>query len=161
MFSPLINLLRHLSSRYINAADLHESTNKHQRKGIYMKLSGLLLAAATLVSLNASANLCAEAYRGHGRFGADVLTLNAGDAISNLNQTAAGDWDNQITAVVVQPGCTVLGYQYQDYNIDYRTNRRLAGFVLVSENNRTSRARTEVLNSYYTEKVSSLKCFCK
>jgi|GEM_PF-3076745 hypothetical protein len=94
------------------------------------------------------------------------LPIRDGARISDLNEidmryTYGNDWDNKITAVKVEPGCKLVAYQYQNYNIDYRTGERLDGFRLSLDNREEAGVLVKYLNHYKNERISSLRCDCQ
>ena len=93
------------------------------------------------------------------------LPIFDGARISDLNeigmrQSYGNDWDNKITAVKVEPGCKLVAYQYQNYNIDYRTGEQLDGFRLALDNREQAGVLVKYLNHYKNERISSLRCSC-
>ncbi|HWU43723.1 MAG TPA: hypothetical protein VN132_09805, partial [Bdellovibrio sp.] len=73
------------------------------------------------------------------------------------------DWDNLISFVEVAPGCTLLAYQYQNFNRDNYSGRQLDGFVAIFDNNSWhQRYRSyDLTGTAYNNSISSLKCFCR
>ena len=123
---------------------------------------GIILASAVTL-----ARPCATVYNSRECSHRGSELIMSGDSITDLNGLSLNsegrqtDWDNKISRVVVEPNCTFIGYQYQDYNINYHTGHRLDGFTLVLDNTRTYRPIDEVLTSYYDDKISSLSCYCR
>ena len=108
-------------------------------------------------------NQCAVAYNSLERNYTSTLALQDGESIPDLNKVpltnSHGDWDNKITRVVVKQGCTFIGYQYQDYNIDYNYGYSLGGFRKILENNTQRDNKIFVLHEG-NDSISSVKCFC-
>jgi hypothetical protein len=108
-----------------------------------------------------------------------TLNLMDGDVLANLNAVSlndgyGNDWDNKIDRVEVQPGCTFIGYQYQNFNVDYNSGYPMNGFVTVlnghhhhdHDNNcpghhhHGHHGHHGHLDSFQGDRISSLKCFC-
>jgi hypothetical protein len=133
----------------------------------------LLLAIAALLSASAFAQsaavptggFCAIVENSIDPNRTNFLVVNNGDRIKNLNRVimndGSADWDNKISIVTVHRGCAMIGFQYQDFNIDYRTGQRLSGFAELFANRTAAETKTFVLDSYTNDKISSVKCFCK
>jgi len=131
-------------------------------------MKALTLALLTL-SLSAFAgeyegNLCAVVFNTTERYDTAILRIMGGDAIANLNTIAMregerGDWDNRISRVVVKKGCTFIGYQYQDFGVNYHNGQRI-GTSVVLENTGDATNREVFLDAANDNMISSLKCFC-
>lgn len=133
-------------------------------KTISFVLALVSFSAVAQVSSPAPRKVCAVAYNSLDRQYSSKLHIADGSAIEDLNRMqveTGGNWDNRISKVAVAQGCTFIGYQYQDFNVNYHNNRDLDGFALVLSNESASRQyKTEVLG-YENEKISSIKCFCR
>ena len=70
------------------------------------------------------------------------------------------NWDNKIVRVDVAPGCTFVGYQYQDFNVDYNSGYPLNGFTKVIPNVRGHHTEVTYLD-YTAYKISSFQCHCR
>lgn len=129
----------------------------------------LLLVILTAISLNAFAQeahpgrrVCAVAYNSLDLHYSSKLVIPEGAAIEDLNRlqvSTGGNWDNRISRVSVASGCTFIGYQHQDFNINYHTGGETHGFALVLSNDGYATYKSSVLG-YENEKISSVKCFC-
>ncbi|MFZ4713746.1 MAG: hypothetical protein ACOYL6_08555 [Bacteriovoracaceae bacterium] len=130
----------------------------------------LILAISLFSSLSSFAQefgapgLCAVAYNKADPMLTRSLTFANGNSVTNLNaiplSPELGSWDNKVTKVDVARGCTFIGYQYQNFGIDYNTGK-IIGFVSTLENNTTAPIRSFFLtNTAYDNKFSSAKCFC-
>ncbi|MEN0060125.1 MAG: hypothetical protein AAGB31_14900 [Bdellovibrio sp.] len=109
--------------------------------------------------------LCATAYASAYRSEeGPALPVYSGTAISDLNRVRMpqtyNNWDNKISLVVVEPGCKFVGYQYQNYNVDYRSGEVLRGFKVIVDNTDSSEATHRYLGHYKDDRISSLKCQC-
>ncbi|MNL41267.1 hypothetical protein D3C87_1636690 [compost metagenome] len=107
-------------------------------------------------------DLCATAYA----YGySSRLPIFDGARVSDLNEIGmrrdyGNDWDNKIDSVKVEPGCKLVAYQYQNYNIDYRTGVQLDGFRISLDNRDGAGVLIKHLNSHKNERISSLRCHC-
>jgi hypothetical protein len=142
--------------------------NKQTKKEVFMKFITLVLALITFAAnaqtspRPAGAKICAVAFNSLDRDYTSILNIPENSAIQNLNQvqiSTGGDWDNRISKVAVAQGCTFIGYQYQDFNVNSYSGRPLNGFVLFLENNGQRRLKSTVLG-HQDNMISSVKCFC-
>jgi hypothetical protein len=131
----------------------------------FFKAALLTAMIATGANAFAYGQVCATVYNSFDPSLRTSLTLQDGDRFDNLGNIGLsswaynGNWDNKITQVVVEAGCTFVGYQYQNFNIDYNTGYALNGFVY-SLTGHNSCSKSEALNSYYNNKISSAACYC-
>jgi hypothetical protein len=144
---------------------VHVTKISQKQQGVFMK--SLLVSVLTLVSFSAMAHQhCATVYNSFDPALRTGMSLCSGQSIRNLETVSMGhhtSWDNKITQVDVAPGCTFIGYQYQNFNIDYSSGAQLAGFTAVIDNNDLYNVRSENLQNYYgyDNKISSLSCYCR
>ena len=135
-----------------------------------MKKIAILLA---LISFSAFAhpkhprhhhgNVCAVVYNSLDYSYSSQLPIQDHAQIRDLNHLSmptGGDWDNRISKVAVAPGCTFIGYQYQDFNVNYYSGLPMNGFKMVLSNEYSSSFKSTVLD-YRNEQISSIKCFCR
>ena len=132
-----------------------------------------LLAMALMISVSAFAQsaaipdggFCAIVESSTDSHRSMFLVINNGDRITNLNRIqmsdGRGDWDNRISVVTVHRGCAMIGFQYLDFNVDFRTGERLAGFSQIYANRTEAETKTFVLDAQTDDMISSLKCVCK
>lgn len=130
-------------------------------------MKALVFVTTLFVSAMASAQapVCAILSTAQHPHHGQELTVYPGQNINDLNQVKdenGRDFDNRVEKIKVFKGCTLVSYQYQDYNVDFNTGHSLGGFVLVSEANPNSHRnpQTSILDAYHADKISSLKCFC-
>lgn len=130
-----------------------------------MKLlvAALLAFSATAFAGDIDGRLCAVVFNTQSRHETSSLKLMDGDAIANLNtvplNNEAGDWDNRISRVVVKNGCTMIGYQYQDFGVNYRNGRHI-GWSVTLENTGAQPNHEVFMPDWQNNAISSLKCFC-
>ncbi len=133
-------------------------------------MKNLIIATSMLLSLSAVAQevmapgVCAVAYNKADPRLTSHLVIYNGDKVPNLGKIQLspelGSWDNKITNVKVARGCTFIGYQYQNYGINYN-NGDIVGFASTLENNTTAPVRKFRLSeTAYDNAISSIKCFC-
>jgi len=124
----------------------------------------LLSTISSYAQQSAVTDACAVVYNSQDTNVSSELSVRNGDRIHNLNRVplsrGGGDWDNKITAMYVKQGCSLTGYQYQNFNIDLRTGQALQGFAQVFENTAVPGYGYFVLDEYTNNKISSLKCTC-
>jgi hypothetical protein len=130
-----------------------------------MKLMLAALIALSSFASMASDKICAVAYNSLDHDFTSKLVLKAGDAIYNLNkidlENSHGDWDNKISKVVVKKGCSLIAYQYQNFNRSYNSGRPLNGYRVVFENTSQERNMKSFVLPYHLDNtISSVKCFC-
>lgn len=131
-------------------------------------MKALIMIATLLVSAVASAQAgnCAILSTSHSPSDAQNYSVYDGESISNLgkalDQNGRG-FDNRIERLKVFKGCTLISYQYQDFNVDYNSGRTLNGWALVTSANpyNPKDPQTTYLDATYADKISSVKCFCQ
>ena len=127
-----------------------------------MKVLALVLAFASFSAVASTHKVCAVAFNSLDRDYTSKLVITAGTQYPDLNHVSVptgGNWDNRISKVAVAQGCTFVGYQYQDFNVNYNTGRGTDGFALVLSNDSALSFKKTVLSTS-NEKISSVKCFC-
>jgi hypothetical protein len=135
-------------------------------------LLGLLVATAALSSTalahggrhHHSARTCAMVYDSVYRCDSKALKVKDGTKIADLNDFTMWpgyqNWDNQISKIDVRPGCKFVGYQYQNFDINYYSGYPMYGFKKVIDNRGGGYNKSVYLSSYKADKISSLKCSC-
>jgi hypothetical protein len=129
-----------------------------------MKFVIAMLIALSSFSVLADSTTCAIVHNATDRDARHTLEIFAGESFGDLTKvgmTARQSWDNKISVIKVNQGCTLIGYQYQDFNINYNTNRPMNGFVATFTNHTSQKTKGYVLNSNYNNAISSLQCFCR
>jgi hypothetical protein len=139
-----------------------------------------LIAVSALNASKAEANsnrLCATVYQAE--FAGHSMPLASGTQIPDLGIVAMGDggsWNNRISSVVVEPGCTFVGYQYLNFGRHFRTGDSI-GFALNLVGSHHHHPHhcdghhhhghhgwpnhSDLAGTFYDEKISSLTCFCR
>lgn len=124
----------------------------------------LLIASLSAFATTPAPNYCAVAYNSLDHHYSSTLVLQDGAAYNDLGEIdlshSYGTWDNKITKVSVRRGCTLIAYQYQNFNRDYHSGRPLHGFSQVFENSSSKKFKGFILGSEANDKISSVKCFC-
>jgi hypothetical protein len=123
----------------------------------------LVLIAMLLMSVSAFAHprhLCATVYQGYDYTGAE-LRLRDGVRVRDLNDvdmSRRADWDNRISSIIVEPGCTLYAYQYQNLGRDWDYGHRIGE----SRAYRAKGRRALYIDALrgMNDKISSLKCRC-
>ena len=90
-----------------------------------------------------------------------IAINNDQDRCENHNDHDAGlgTWDNQISSLVVEPGCTLVAWQYRNFGIHEQYGYPI-GWKMVYEND-SLRTDREFYSLYGAKNlISSLKCFC-
>lgn len=112
----------------------------------------------------AHAQTCASLVKQWDATNTSSVAVYDGQKVSNLGDLSLvpgyGTWDNKVDKVVVNPGCVLVAYQYQNYNVNYYTGEYMGGFRLVLSAAGSATPRTEWLRSWQAEKMSSLRCYC-
>ena len=101
-------------------------------------------------------NVCATLYKYSG-FSGPSLRIYDNSQISSLAQVSnrsSSYWNNEVTSLVVNRGCTLKVYQYNNFGIHYRTGEQIG----------LSRTYfgydTDYRLNRLDEKISSLTCSC-
>lgn len=120
-----------------------------------------------LGSLAASAQTaCAILSTSHVNGQGSRLVIPANTSYADLGEIRGLDgrhFDNRVVKLQIVRGCSLISYQYQNFNVDYSTGQSLAGFTLLTESQPavSENLQTVYLDSYYQNKISSVKCFCQ
>ena len=127
-----------------------------------MFMKSVLMVFLCVLSTGAFANYCASVYQGEDMTGA-VLDLAADQEIVDLGVLIMDpmeyrNWDNKISSVVVNSGCTLETYQYQNLGLDWDTGE-VIGRKEVYQNIGPSVLYVEGLYDY-DNMISSLKWTC-
>jgi len=75
-------------------------------------------------------------------------------SIANVVDRYVGNWNNEISSLVVNQGCTLKVYQYNNFGIHYRTGERIGASQTYFGYDRDYEL------SRLDEKISSLSCSC-
>jgi hypothetical protein len=137
-----------------------------------MKAAILLFAALSLTSSMAQAHpsygqTCARVFQ-YDNYGGAVLTISSHERLGDLNQVGLvdpstgsyTDWDNKISSLIVEPGCALTGYQYQNFGRDYSSNQPI-GWRLTWRASPYSANGAPVLAGNVHNTISSLVCYCQ
>lgn len=91
-----------------------------------IKKAALVLLVSAMAS-SAFAWTCATVYQGE-NFTGHSLQIQDGARIPNLARYAMSHrqtWNNRISSLIVENGCTLKGYQYNNFGREYHTGRRI------------------------------------
>jgi hypothetical protein len=141
--------------------------NWYQPKEKNMKML-VLATALSLISSISSAHVCAvlKEHQAPSQ-GSDSLVLHDGETIRSLEEYSryyGRSWNNSVSRVVVKPGCTLVAYQYDNFNRHWSDFSRLNGYKLVVSNaggHYSRESRRENLHGIYNDTISSVRCSCQ
>lgn len=101
-------------------------------------------------------NVCAVLYKYSGYEGPSLRIYDSSSisSMANVGNRFSGDWNNEVSSLIVNQGCTLKVYQYNNFGIHYRTGERIGMSKSYYGYDRDYR-----LNRL-DEKISSLTCSC-
>lgn len=124
----------------------------------------------SITTANASGKLCATVFQAANQSGYS-LEIEDGQTIKDLNAyvlgenqgqmggTYEGTWDNRISSLIVEPTCSLTGFQYQNYGINYETGEEFGSFAVFGSSDIETLYYDEL--SDFDNLISSLTCFCQ
>lgn len=166
------------SSNDNHSTEIQFNRTKLYLFGGFMKFAFAIaaaLAATTIMATKAQAHggHCATIYQGP-NFSGYSRDLSDGTYISRLSDIYMGDgasWDNRISSVVVERGCRLVGFQYENFGRDYYSGQPI-GFKAVFDGYRLGRGdrfdrrgrhenAIDLQYTQYNDMISSLHCDCR